>query len=132
MPQCFASTKVFLVRLFLILSVLLCGSANSVFAAGPQPQMLVNTPENCKRIKGYGKHDLPGVAMTYQVPIEQVRFIKAEWGRNQAGAQQCNMVFSTPQGRKSCTLFNIVKDDFVFGQAVTTPGKKAICFDSKP
>jgi hypothetical protein len=42
------------------------------------------------------------------------------------------MVFATPQGRKSCTLFNIVKDDFIFGQAVTIPGNKAICFNRKP
>ena len=70
--------------------------------------------------------------MAYNLPLDKVRFVKAEWGRNQADGYQCNMVFATPQGRKSCTLFNIVKDDFIFGQAVTIPGNKAICFNRKP
>ena len=93
--------------------------------------MLFNTPDNCKRITGYGKHDLLGVAMGYKVPLDKVRFVKAEWGRNQAGGYQCNMVFNTPSGRKHCTVFNIVHDEFIFGQAVTIPGNKAICFDPK-
>jgi hypothetical protein len=28
-------------------------------------------------------------------------------------------------------VFNIVQDEFIFGQAVTIPGNKAICFDPK-
>ena len=39
--------------------------------------MLFNTPDNCKRITGYGKHDLLGVAMGYKVPLDKVRFVKA-------------------------------------------------------
>jgi|LauGreDrversion4_2_1035121.scaffolds.fasta_scaffold282312_2 hypothetical protein len=117
------------VRLFLHLNLFL--AASSVCAALPQPKMLVNTPENCKRITGYGKHDLQGVARGYKVPLDTVRFVKAEWGRNQAGGYQCNMVFNTPSGRKHCTVFNIVQDEFIFGQVVTIPGNKAICFDPK-
>jgi hypothetical protein len=41
------------------------------------------------------------------------------------------MVFNTPSGRKHCTVFNIVQDEFIFGQVVTIPGNKAICFDPK-
>ena len=119
-------------RGLIALGVMCCWTASSVMAARPQPQMLTNTPDNCKRIIGYGKHDLLGVAMAYNLPLDKVRFVKAEWGRNQADGYQCNMVFATPQGRKSCTLFNIVKDDFIFGQAVTIPGNKAICFNRKP
>ena len=115
------------VRLFLILNIFLAFS--SVCAALKQPQMLVNTPDNCKRISGYGKHDLSGVAMAYKAPVDKVRFVKAEWGRSQTGGYQCNMVFTTPSGRKHCTVFNIVQDEFIFGQAVTIPGNKAICFD---
>ena len=91
--------------------------------------MLFNTPDNCKRITGYGKHDLMGVAMGYKVPLDKVRFVKAQWGRNRAGNYQCNMVFNTPRGLKHCSVFNIVQDEFIFGQAVTIPGNKAICFD---
>jgi hypothetical protein len=91
--------------------------------------MLFNTADNCKRITGYGKHDLQGVARGYKVPLDTVRFVKAQWGRNQAGNYQCNMVFNTPRGLKHCSVFNIVQDEFIFGQAVTIPGNKAICFD---
>jgi hypothetical protein len=125
------TTKVIHLRSLVILMVY-CFATSSVLAARTQPQMLANTLDNCKRITGYGKHDVPGVAMAYNLSLNEVRYIKAEWGRNQVGGYQCNMVFSTPQGRKSCTLFNIVKDDFIFGQAVTIPGNKAICFNSKP
>ncbi len=118
-------------RQLIVFSICFCLVSPAVHAALPQPKMLVNTPENCKRITGYGKHDLLGVANGYKVPLNKVRFVKAEWGRNQAGNYQCNMVFTTPSGRKHCTVFNIVQDEFIFGQAVTIPGNKAICFDPK-
>lgn len=118
-------------RFLIMISIGCCTWASSVHAALPAPKMLFNTSDNCKRIKGYGKYDLPGVAMGYNVPLDSVRFVKAIWSRNPAGNNQCNMVFTTPKGTKHCTVFNIVQDDFVFGQAVTIPGNKAICFDPK-
>ncbi len=101
----------------------------SVFSvpSAAKTQMLFVTPDNCKLIKGYSKHDLQGVAQAYKVPASKVNFVKAEWGRGPGGGPQCNMVFSTPSGPKSCAVFNILKDDFVFGQAVPIPGNTAIC-----
>lgn len=90
-------------------------------------QMLFVTKDNCQLIKGYSKHDLQGVAQEYKVPVANVRFVKAEWGRGPGGAEQCNMVFATPKGRKSCAVFSITKEAFVFGQAVPVPGNHAIC-----
>ena len=116
-------------RHLIIFSICCCLVSQAVHAALPQPKMLVNIPENCRRITGYGKHDLLGVANGYKVPLNKVRFVKAEWGRNQAGNYQCNLVFTTPSGRKHCTVFNIVQDEFIFGQVVTIPGNKAICFE---
>ena len=89
--------------------------------------MLFVTPENCKLIKGYSKHDLQGVAQAFKVPVAQVRYLKAEWGRGPGGGAQCNMVFATPKGRHSCAVFSIAKEGFVFGQAVPVPGNLAIC-----
>lgn len=90
-------------------------------------QTLFVTPENCKRIKGYSKNDLQGVAQEFKVPLASIRYVKPEWGRGAGGSPQCNMVFSTPKGLKSCAVFNIIKDDFVFGQAVPVKGNNAIC-----
>jgi len=92
-----------------------------------QPEMLFVTPENCKLIKGYSKHDIAGVAREFNVPVAKIRFIKTEWGRGQGDFEQCNMVFSTPKGNKSCKVFNIMKDGFIFGLAVPIPGNHAIC-----
>ena len=92
-----------------------------------QPEMLFVTPENCKLIKGYSKHDIAGVARELNVPAAKIRFIKTEWGRGQGDFEQCNMVFSTPKGNKSCKVFNIMKDGFIFGLAVPIPGNHAIC-----
>ena len=35
--------------------------------------------------------------------------------------------FNTPKGRATCAVFNILKTDFIFGQAVPVKGKTAIC-----
>lgn len=98
-----------------------------VLQSEAKTQMLFVTPENCKQIKGYSKNDLQGVAQAFKVPIASVRYVKVEWGRGPGGAPQCNMVFSTPKGLKSCAVLSIVKDDFVFGQAVPVKGNLAIC-----
>ena len=99
-------------------------------ATGPlhaKTSTLFVTKDNCQLIKGYSKHDLQGVAQAFKVPLAEVRYVKAEWGRGPGGGPQCNMVFSTPKGRKSCAVFSIIQEGFVFGQAVPVPGNRAIC-----
>ena len=95
--------------------------------ARSQPEMLFVTPANCQLIKGYSKHDIAGVAREFKVPINKIRFVKTEWGKGQGDFEQCNMIFSTPLGNKSCKVFSIMKDDFIFGMAVPIPGNHAIC-----
>jgi len=114
---------------FNIFCCLLAVSSGPVSAATRQPDMLYVTPANCKLISGYGKYDLEGVAKEFKVKPEKVRYIKAEWGRAQDGSAQCNMVFDTPRGKKSCKVFTIMHDDFIFGLAVPIPGNNAICND---
>lgn len=92
-----------------------------------QPEMLFVTKENCALIRGYSKHDIAGVSREFNVPVSKIRYVRAEWGRGQEGFEQCNLVFSTPQGNKSCKVFNIMKDEFVFAFAVPIPGNHAIC-----
>jgi hypothetical protein len=92
-----------------------------------QPEMLFVTEANCKLIKGYSKHDIAGVSREFNVPVNKIRFVKTEWGKGQGDFEQCDMIFSTPQGNKSCKVFNIMKDDFIFGLAVPIPGNHAIC-----
>jgi hypothetical protein len=70
---------------------------------------------------------LPGVAKAFGVTVDKVSFVKAVWGKGPEGRLQCNMVFDTPQGRTSCEVFNILKTDFIFGQAVPVKGNQAIC-----
>ncbi len=98
-------------------------------AATRQPDMLYVTPANCKLIRGYGKYDLQGVAKEFKVKPDKVRYLRAEWGRAQDGSEQCNMVFATPKGNKSCKVFTIMHYDFTFGLAVPIPGNHAICND---
>ena len=50
-----------------------------------------------------------------------------KWSKGPEGKLQCNMVFNTPKGRTACEVFNILKTDFVFGQAVPVKGNQAIC-----
>jgi len=114
---------------FNIFCCLLAVSSGPVSAATRQPDMLYVTPANCKLISGYGKYDLEGVAKEFKVKPEKVRYLKAEWGRAQDGRAQCNMVFDTPRGKKSCKVFTIMHDDFIFGLAVPIPGNNAICND---
>ena len=114
---------------FNIFCCLLAVSSGPVSAATRQPDMLYVTPANCKLISGYGKYDLEGVAKEFKVKPEKVRYLKAEWGRAQDGSAQCNMVFDTPRGKKSCKVFTIMHDDFIFGLVVPTPGNNAICND---
>ena len=114
---------------FNIFCCLLAVSSGPVSAATRQPDMLYVTPANCKLISGYGKYDLEGVAKEFKVKPEKVRYLKAEWGRAQDGSAQCNMVFDTPRGKKSCKVFTIMHDDFIFGLAVPSPGNNAICND---
>jgi hypothetical protein len=47
-------------------------------------QMLFVTPDNCKLIKGYSKHDLQGVAQAYKVPASKVNFVKDDFVFGQA------------------------------------------------
>ena len=99
--------------------------------AGPvhaQRKMLVTTQENCQLIKGYSKYDLAGVAAALDVPVAKVSYVKAKWGRSPTVGHQCQMVFSTPKGPKSCTVLSITKDEFVFGQVVSGQGNRAMCF----
>ena len=114
---------------FNIFCCLLAVSSGPVSAATRQPDMLYVTPANCKLISGYGKYDLEGVAKEFKVKPEKVRYLKAEWGRAQDGSAQCNMVFDTPREKKSCKVFTIMHDDFIFGLAVPIPGNNAICND---
>jgi len=95
--------------------------------ARTQPEMLFVTKENCALIRGYSKHDIAGVSREFNLPVSKIRYVRAEWGRGQEGFEQCNLVFSTPQGNKSCKVFNIMKDEFVFAFAVPIPGNHAIC-----
>ncbi|MFM7800832.1 MAG: hypothetical protein ACKO69_01570 [Limnohabitans sp.] len=98
-----------------------------VVSARTQPQMLFVTPDNCKLIRGYGKYDLAGVSKEFNLPVSKIRYRRAKWGKGQGGFEQCNLVFTTPKGNKSCKVFNIMKDDFVFALAVPIPGNHAIC-----
>ena len=102
--------------------MLTCGAL-----ARTQPQMLFVTQENCKLIRGYGKNDIAGVSKEFEVPASKIGYLRAEWGRGQEGFGQCNLVFATPKGDKSCKVFNIMKDEFVFALAVPIPGNHAIC-----
>ena len=95
--------------------------------ARTQPQMLFVTQDNCKLIRGYGKHDLAGVSKEFNLPASKIRYLRAEWGKGQGSFDQCNLVFATPKGNKSCKVFNIMKDEFVFALAVPIPGNNAIC-----
>ena len=97
------------------------------WAAKPQPQLLYVTQDNCKRIRGYSRNDLAGVAKELGVPVNKVSYVKPQWGKGPEDRPQCMMVFDTPQGRISCTVFNILQTDFVFGQAVPVKGNNAIC-----
>ena len=96
-------------------------------AAKPQPKLLYVTQDNCKRIRGYSRNDLAGVAKELGVPVNKVSYVKPQWGKGPEDRPQCMMVFDTPKGRISCTVFNILQTDFVFGQAVPVKGNKAIC-----
>ena len=97
------------------------------WAAKQQPQLLYVTQANCKLIRGYSRNDLAGVAKAFGVPVDKVSFVKAEWSKGPEGRPQCNMVFNTPKGRTVCAVFNILKTDFIFGQAVPVKGNPAIC-----
>jgi hypothetical protein len=109
------------------LSTLICWGVGCIFQCEAKTQMLFVTPDNCKLIKGYSKNDVQGVAQEFKVAVADVRYVKSEWGRRPDGGMQCNMVFSTPKGRKSCAVFSIIKDGFVFGQVVPVKGNNAIC-----
>ena len=106
---------------------LVSGTLFNAWAANPQPQLLYVSQDNCKLIRGYSRNDLAGVAKEFGVPVNKVSFVKAQWGKGPEGRPQCNMVFNTPKGRTSCMVFNILKTDFVFGQAVPVKGNNAIC-----
>lgn len=111
----------------LLASLMVLTTSFSAGAATPHPQVLYVTQDNCKRIRGYSRNDLPGVAKAFGVTVDKVSFVKAVWGKGPEGRLQCNMVFDTPQGRTSCEVFNILKTDFIFGQAVPVKGNQAIC-----
>ena len=111
----------------LLASLMALSTSFSTQAATPHPQVLYVSQDNCKRIRGYSRNDLAGVAKAFGVPIDKVSFVKAEWSKGPEGKLQCNMVFNTPKGRTACEVFNILKTDFVFGQAVPVKGNQAIC-----
>ena len=106
---------------------LVSGTLLNAWAAKPQPKLLYVTQDNCKRIRGYSRNDLAGVAKELGVPVNKVSYVKPLWGKGPEGRPQCMMVFDTPQGRISCAVFNILQTDFVFGQAVPVKGNNAIC-----
>ena len=100
---------------------------NFTWAAKPQPQLLYVTQDNCKLIRGYSRNDSAGVAKEFGVPLSKVSYVKPIWGKGPEGRAQCNLVFNTPKGQTSCIVFNILKTNFVFGQAVPVKGQNAIC-----
>ena len=100
---------------------------NFTWAANPQPKLLYVSQDNCKLIRGYSRNDLAGVAKEFGVPVSKISFVKPIWGKGPEGRPQCNLVFNTPKGKTSCMVFNILKTDFVFGQAVPVKGQNAIC-----
>ena len=106
---------------------LVSGTLFHAWAAKPQPKLLYVTQDNCKRIRGYSRNDLAGVAKELGVPVNKVSYVKPLWGKGPEGRPQCMMVFDTPKGRISCAVFNILQTDFVFGQAVPVKGNNAIC-----
>jgi hypothetical protein len=106
---------------------LVSGTLFNAWAANPQPKLLYVTQDNCKRIRGYSRNDLAGVAKELGVPVNKVSYVKPQWGKGPEDRPQCMMVFDTPKGRISCTVFNILQTDFVFGQAVPVKGNNAIC-----
>ena len=106
---------------------LVSGTLFHAWAAKPQPKLLYVTQDNCKRIRGYSRNDLAGVATAFGVPVSKVSYVKPQWGKGPEDRLQCLMVFDTPQGRTSCAVFNILQTDFVFGQAVPVKGNNAIC-----
>ncbi len=106
---------------------LVSGTLHLAWAANPQPQLLYASQDNCKLIRGYSRNDLEGVAKEFGVPVSKVSYVKPVWGKGPEGRPQCMMVFNTPKGKISCTVFNILKTDFVFGQAVPVKGNPAIC-----
>ena len=106
---------------------LVSGLLLNAWAAKPQPKLLYVTQDNCKRIRGYSRNDLAGVAKELVVPVNKVSYVKPLWGKGPEGRPQCNLVFNTPKGKTSCMVFNILKTDFVFGQAVPVKGHNAIC-----
>ncbi len=115
----------FLYTFLAILCIL--GSWSVSWGATVQPHVLFVSQDNCKRIRGYSRNDLAGVAKEFNVPIGKVSYVKPVWGKGPEGRAQCNMVFNTPKGKTSCMVFNILKTDFVFGQAVPVHGNNAIC-----
>ena len=119
--------KVYATPLFSIGLMLAWVPWASALAAHPQPEMLFVTPANCRLINGYGKHDLLGVAQALQVPVQNVRYLRAEWGKGLGDFPQCQVVFATPKGVRSCKVLNIMKEDFVFALVVAVPGQPAIC-----
>lgn len=106
---------------------LVLGTLFNAWAAGPQPQLLYVTQDNCKRIRGYSRNDLAGVAKELGVPVSKVSYVKPQWGKGPEGRPQCMLVFKTPRGFASCEVFNILRTDFVFGQVVPVKGNPAIC-----
>ena len=106
---------------------LVSGTLFNAWAAKPQPKLLYVTQDNCKRIRGYSRNDLAGVAKEFGVTVDKVSYVKPHWGKGPEDRPQCMMVFDTPKGRISCTVFNILQTDFVFGQAVPVKGNNAIC-----
>ena len=117
------------INIFKCMAVAMCIFPWLGMAATRQPDVLFVTRANCKLIKGYGKYDLEGVAKEFKLKPSTVRYLRAEWGKAQDGSEQCNMVFATPKGNKSCRAFTIMHDEFTFGLAVPIPGNHAICND---
>jgi hypothetical protein len=110
-----------------LVMVCLLGTLSATWGATVQPTLLYVSQDNCKRIRGYSRNDLAGVAKELKVPIDKVSYVKPLWGKGPEGRAQCNMVFNTPKGKTSCMVFNILKTDFIFGQAVPVKGNNAIC-----
>ncbi|NBW55681.1 MAG: hypothetical protein EBR42_10330, partial [Betaproteobacteria bacterium] len=61
----------------LLASLMVLTTSFSAGATTPQPQVLYVTQDNCKRIRGYSRNDLPGVAKAFGVTVDKVSFVKA-------------------------------------------------------
>ena len=89
---------------------------------------LQSTPENCKKVNGYGGDDKMAIASKYQVSVSSVKLIRTKWGAAKYG-DDCILVFDTDKGPKQCQIFDLLSDDngkTAFG--VVSANGNTMCF----